>query len=110
MQRLLIKCVNCILLIIIFIGIPAITGAQFGALRVSSTPKAQMLTLWGLSLAAVVNTVAALGWAKNRKDRTLCWGWFLAFGGLLGIEYASVHGYVSFDWLKRMLLWLQKHF
>src|SRR5439155_8920215 len=48
MLRALIQCANGFLLIIILIGIPAITSARLGSLQLSSAPKTQMLTLWGL--------------------------------------------------------------
>ena len=47
-QRFLIMGLNVVLLILILIGIPAITGAQWGSLQVSSAPKAHTLRLWGL--------------------------------------------------------------
>ena len=109
MQRFLIKVINCGLLVIILIGVPAITGTRFGHLAVSSAPTAQMLMLWGLSLAVVGNSVAALLFGRAQKLQMLCWEWALVFGSLLGIEYAMIHGYLNFNWLKRGLLWLQKH-
>jgi hypothetical protein len=60
MQRFLIQCVNCVLLAIIFFGIPAVTGRQFGDWQISSVPQARRLILWGLALAAAGNAVAAM--------------------------------------------------
>jgi len=108
MQRFLIKCTNGILLVIIFIGVPAITGAQLGRWQISSAPQAQLLMSWGLGIAAAGNALAAMFLFKS-KQRTLCWEWAAAFGGLLGVQYAYLHGHLNFDWLKRSLLWLQKH-
>jgi len=45
---------------------------------------------------------------KDRKERTLCWKWAVAFGVLLGVEYACFQGHLNFNWLKQTLLWLQK--
>src|ERR1035441_6323280 len=73
MQRFLIQCVNCVLLAIIFFGIPAVTGVQFGNWQISSVPQARRLMLWGLALAVAGNAVAALGLIKGRKERKLCW-------------------------------------
>ncbi|HVU09075.1 MAG TPA: hypothetical protein VHG89_11080 [Verrucomicrobiae bacterium] len=103
----MIKCVNCALLVIILIGIPAITRAQFGNLQVTSTSKSRQLIFTGLIFAAVVNVLLAL-FIKNRKDRVLCWEWAAAFSILTGVEWAMVVGYLHFDWLKRFLLWLQQ--
>jgi hypothetical protein len=110
MQRFLIQCVNCVLLAIIFFGIPAVTGAQFGDWQISSVPQARRLMLWGLALAVAGNAVAALGLIKGRKERKLCWEWTAVFIGLLFVQYAYLRGYVNFNWLKQALRWFQKHF
>ncbi len=107
-QQFLIKGVNCGLLVIILIGIPAVTGARFGHLSVSSATTAQVLMLWGLTLAVVGNSMAALSFSKAQKLQVLCWEWAVIFVSLLGIEIALIHGYVNFNWLKQGLLWLQK--
>jgi len=59
MQRFLIKCVNFALLIIIVIGLPAVTRAQFWNVQIVSAPKLQLLSFWGLSLALGGNILAA---------------------------------------------------
>ena len=110
MHRFLIQCVNCVLLAIIFFGIPAVTGVQFGDWQISSVPQARRLMLWGLALAAAGNAVAALGLIKGRKERKLCWEWAAIFIGLLFVQYAYLRGYFNFNWLKQTLLWFQKHF
>jgi len=110
MRRLLIQCVNGFVLVVILIGVPAITSARFGSLQLSSAPKAQLLTLWGLGLAAACNSSAALWFIKERKDRMLCWKWTFVFGVLLAIEYAYFSGWLNFDWLKKTLQWAQNRF
>jgi|SRR5438552_18168135 len=110
MQRLLIQCANGVLLVIILIGIPAVTSARFGSLRLSSAPKAQVLTLWAAALVAVANMIAALGAVKGRKERWLCWKWVATFSVLLLIEYLMMRGYLNFAWLKEALQWLKRHF
>ena len=110
MQRFLIQCVNCVLLAIIFFGIPAVAGAQFGSWQIALVPQVQRLMFWGLVLAVAGNVVAALGLIKSRKERKLCWEWAAVFAGLLFMQYAYLRGYFNFNWLKQMLLWLQKHF
>lgn len=109
MQRFLIKCVNCALLIIIVIGFPAVTRARFGDLQITSGPTLQLLLFWGLSLALVANVFAALFLIKSRKERVLCWEWAAVFGVLLFAYSAFVLGYFNFNWLKKSLLWLQNH-
>jgi hypothetical protein len=110
MRRFLIQCVNFVLLAIVFFGIPAATGAQFGGWQISAVPQAQRLMFWGLVLAAAGNVFVALGLIQSRKERKLCWEWVAVFTGLLLVQYAYLHGYFNFNWLKQMLLWLQKHF
>ena len=110
MQRFLIQCVNFVQLAIIFFGLPAVTGMQFGGWQISSVPQARRLIFWGLALAVTGNTVAALGLIKSRKERKLCGEWAAAFVALLLVQYAFHRGYVNFDWLKQSLVWLQKHF
>jgi hypothetical protein len=110
MQRFLIQCANCVLLAIIFLGIPAVTGAQFGGWQITAIPQARRLIFWGLALAVAGNAVAALGPIKSRKERKLCWEWMAVFIGLLLIQYAYLRGHFNFNWLKQTLLWLQKHF
>jgi len=110
MSRLLIQCVNTFLLIVILLGVPAITSARFGNLLFSSAPKVQLLTLWGLAGAGVVNAVVALVVVKGGKERMLCWKWAATFGVFLLIEYSLIHGYVNFDWLSQALHWLQRRF
>ena len=109
MQRFLIKCVNFALLVIIVIGIPAVTRAQFWNLQIAPAPTLQLLLFWSLSLALGGNILAAAWLFKGRKERVLCWEWAAIFGVLLFAYGAFVLGYVKFGWLKKALLWLQKH-
>src|SRR5258708_35701036 len=110
MQRFLIKCVNCALLVIILIGIPAVARVQFGTWEISSIPTAQKLTFWGLGIGIVANILGAIFFVPGPKAKTLCAEWAFVFGGLLFLEYAFVRDWFNFDWLKNFLLWLQKHF
>jgi hypothetical protein len=110
MQRLLIITTNFVLLALLLVGSPAVTGAQFLGWQVSSVPAARMLMRWGLALATAGNAGAALFLIKGRKERKLCWEWAAVFGALLGVEFAFVQGWLNFNWLKQILLWLQKHF
>ena len=106
MQRFLIKCVNCALLIVIVIGIPAVSREQFWNLQVSSAPTLQLLFFWSLSLALAGNFFVAAFLIKGRKERVLCWEWAAVFGVLLFAYSAFALGYLHFDWLKKFLLWL----
>jgi len=109
MQRFFIQCLNVAWLVLVFIGIPAATRAEWGGWQISSAPQSQQLMLWGSALVAVGNLIGALGLIKSRKERKLCWEWTAVFAGLLLVQYAFQRGYFNFDWLKQSLLWLQKH-
>ncbi|HEY1662118.1 MAG TPA: hypothetical protein VGI03_06840 [Verrucomicrobiae bacterium] len=109
MQRFLIKGVNCALLILIIIGLPAATHDKLGNLRITSASVSQLVMFWGLSLALGANIFSAMFLVKGKKERRLCWEWAVAFGVLLFTYSALVFGYFNFDWLKRSLLWLQSH-
>ena len=110
MQRFLIKCVNFALLVVIVIGVPAVTRAQFGNFQIALAPTLQTLLFWGLSFALGGNILAAAILFKGRKERGLCWEWAAVFGVLLFAYSAFVLGYFKFNWLKQILLWLQKYF
>jgi len=106
----MINAVNCTLLIVILIGIPAITRAQIGHWQISSAPTAEKLTFGGLIFAIGANVLAATIFLKNPKTKESCARWFFVFVGILFLEYAFVRSWFNFDWLKKSLLWLQNHF
>src|SRR5580693_3779532 len=104
MSRLLIKVANIAWLVIIFIGVPAVTHAQVGNWSITQASTARMLVFVGLALAAVGNALLAMTFKKH-KDQILCWEWVAAFAGLLIVQYAYVNGYLNFNWLKKALQW-----
>ena len=106
--RFLVKVVNCVLLVLILIGIPAVTRVQFGDWQMASASKARLLIFLALALAAAGNAIPALT-VKKDQDRHFFWEWSALFGFLLTVEYAYISGYLSFDWLKNSLTWLQRH-
>jgi hypothetical protein len=110
MFRFLIKCANCAFLVLVVVGIPAITHVQFRSILIGSAPTLQLLSFWSLALALALNAGAASFVIKSRKDRMLCWEWAAVYGVLLFAYSAFVLGYLSFDWLKRFLLRLQHYF
>jgi hypothetical protein len=110
MPRFLIITANCLLLALLLIGLPAATRERFGNLQLSSASTGQILMFWGLALATAANLAAALFFIKGRKHKILCWEWTAVFFALWLAYYSFVRGWVRFEWLKQMLLWLQKHF
>jgi len=110
MHRFLVHLANLFLLVLIVIGVPAITSLRFGSIRLSSDPKLQMLTLAGLALAAAINLAGALFASVDKKGRRACWTWALLFGLILAVEYGYFRGYVRFGWLKDILVWIQNRF
>lgn len=110
MQRFLIKCVNCALLVLVVIGIPAITRIEFRGLQIGSASTYKLLLFWSLAIALALNILAASFFVKGRKDRVLCWEWAAVFSALFFAYSAFVFGYFNFDWLKNFLLRLQSWF
>ena len=109
MQRFLINAVNCALLILILIGVPAITHAQFWSWQISSSPTAEKLTFGGLILAIAANVLGATIFVPGPKAKALCAKWSFIFGGILFVEYALIRGWINFNWLKNSLSWLQNY-
>jgi len=110
MQRFLILCANFLLLALLLIGLPAAANAQMGDWQVTPASTMHRLMFAGLLIAAAGNAAAASFLIKSRPERILCWEWTAVFGGLLLVQLASSHGQLNFVWLKRVLLWMQKHF
>jgi hypothetical protein len=110
MQRFLIIIMNCALLALLLIGLPAATHLRLGDWQISSVSTSWQLLCWGLAVAAAGNILAALRFVKGRKGKVLCWEWAAVFGGLLLAGYGYRHGYLNFNWLKQALLWVQNHF
>ena len=107
MQRFLIQCVNGALLIVMVIGVPAVTRAQFWNVQIASAPKLQLLLFWGFSLALAGNLAAGAFLIKRRKERLVCFEWAAVFGALLFAYTAYVLGYLNFHWLQKFLARLQ---
>ena len=107
MQPLFIRLANLVWLVLILMGVPAITGRSFGWLRLSDSSISQPLTLWGLAVGAVLNILGAIFLAKGGKAKRLCWQWCAAFALLVVIEYLVIRHYINFDWLKTFLLWVK---
>ena len=110
MQRFLIITANCVLLVLLLIGLPAATRAQWGNLQISSAATGRLLMFGGLGIAAAANLFAALVLFQVRKQKILCWEWAAVFGGLLVAFFAYTRGHLNFAWLTHALQWLQKHF
>jgi len=108
MQRFLIIAMNCALLVMLLIGLPAAARAQLGNWQVSPAATGRLLMFCGLGTAVAANLFAALVLVKARKPRILCWEWAAVFSGLLLAYYGYTHGYFNFLWLRHALQWLQK--
>lgn len=104
-RPLIIQVANGSLLVIILIGVPAITSLRLGSLQLTSAPVFQQLILGGFVAAAIFNL---LGWlsAKASKNRRLFRNWFAAHSALLAVEVLYFAGHIHFHWLKKALLWM----
>lgn len=109
MQRFLIITANSVLLVLLLIGLPAATRAQWGNVELSSASTSRLLMFCGLGIATAANAFAALYLIKVRKQKSLCWEWAAVFAALLLAYYGFVRGWFDFNWLKHALQWLQRH-
>ncbi len=109
MHRVFIITANCVLLAFLLIGLPAATREQVGNLQLSHASTGRLLMFTGLAIAAAANILAALFLIKPRKQKVVCWEWAAVFIVLLVAFYGFTRGYFNFEWLKKILLWLQNH-
>jgi len=109
MQRVLIIIANCVLLVLLLIGLPASTRDQLGNLQLSSASTGRVMMQAGLGIAAILNVLAALFLIKAPKQKMICWEWAGIFAAILLAYIAFIRGYFNFEWLKKTLLWLQQH-
>jgi uncharacterized membrane protein len=110
MPRFFLILINCALLALLLLGLPAATHAQVVGYQVSKAPITQFLVFWGLGLAAIANLLAALLLIKDRKVRLLAWEWTGIFALLGLLQYALYRGWTNFNWLKTALEWCRAHF
>ena len=110
MQQTAIHALNGAYLVIIAIGIPAITSREFGPLTLTSNPDARMLTFWGLGLACGLNLAGLLWLARSKKAREACRIWVLVHGAVLAVEFLLYRKQIHFNWLKDGLLWIKQKF
>lgn len=109
MLRVSIIVANCVLLVFLLIGLPAVTQERWGDVQLSHASTNRLLMFWGLGIAAAANILAALFLIKVRKQKILCWEWAAVFGALLLAFYGFTQGYFNFKWLRHGLEWLQNH-
>ena len=109
MTRLLIHLANACVLILIVVGVPNITSGRLGGLQLTSASKFQLLTVWGLGLAAGANFAAGLLVFRDKELRRACGKWGTVHAALGAIEWLAFSGYLQFGWLKEALLWVKQH-
>jgi hypothetical protein len=102
---LVVHVINASLLILVFIGFPAITGWSLGSLRFSDQSIQQQLTVTGLAVGVGLNVLFLWFLARGRSERRACASWALLLGLLLFVVWGHASGWLHFEWLKRLLLW-----
>ena len=105
MRKHLVHLINAAMLIVIFIGFPAITGRNLGSWRISSHSVLHQLTVGGLGVGIGVNFVLAWAIVRTRKERRLWLAWTLLLGLFLCVLMGQAAGWIHFDWLREWLLW-----
>lgn len=104
MKALLIQVLNSFWLVMIFIGIPAISSLRLGTLQISSRPIWHMLALWGVVIALIFNTAVYWKGVRAKKEKGVCLRWIFGYC-LLGITFfAYSEKWIQFRWLKNLLL------
>ena len=104
MKALLIQSLNSVWLVLIFIGVPAISSLRLGSLQIASRPIWHMLVLWGVGLALGTNAVLYWKGVRSKKEKRVCLRWMFGYA-LLGCAFwAYSEKWIEFYWLKDLLL------
>jgi len=97
-----IHALNAGLIVVLMIGVPAVTGIELGSLRISSNRWLQRLLLAGLGLGVGLNL--AMGWwCRPRRQRAAYRGWTLLHAAMLTVAMLTYSGRIHFDWLRDFL-------
>ena len=104
MKALLIQSLNSLWLVLVFIGVPAISSLRLGTLQIASRPIWHMLALWGVMIALCVN--AGLYWkgVHTKKEKRICLRWMFGYALLGCTFFAYSEKWIEFTWLKDLLL------
>jgi hypothetical protein len=97
-----IHALNAALLVILMIGVPAVTGFTLGSLRISSYPWLQRLLLAGLGVGVAGNLLMGW-WCRPRRQRKAYRGWALLHAAILAMAILTYSGWMDFDWLRELL-------
>ena len=110
MKALLIQFLNSIWLVVIFIGVPAISSLRLGSLQISSRPVWHMLVLTGITIALGLNAAACFKGLHSRKEKRICLRWISGYALLGGTFFAYSEKWIGFNWLKSLLIQVQRLF
>jgi len=108
MTPLLIQLGNGIWLMIIFIGVPAVSSLRFGSLQIASRPTWHMLAIGGILLGGLVNAGYGGIFARSKREKRMCLNWlggYIFFGMAF---WAYTERIIHFRWLKNILLEIQR--
>ncbi|XOV69418.1 MAG: hypothetical protein ACFHW5_11930 [Verrucomicrobiota bacterium] len=108
MKSWLIQLGNGIWLVIIFIGVPAISSLRFGSLQIASRPIWHMLALSGIGLGWIVNAVIYWKFTRTKREKRMCFSWILGYTFFAASFWAYSEKIIQFHWLKNLLLSIQQ--
>lgn len=107
MKPWLIQLGNGLWLMIIFIGVPAVSSLRFGSLQIASRPTWHMLAIGGIALGGIVNACYYGIFARTKREKRMCMNWLFGYAFFGMAFWAYSERIIQFDWLKNILLKIQ---
>ena len=108
MKSWLIQLGNGIWLVIVFIGVPAISSLRFGSLQIASRPTWHMLAMGGILLGWIVNAGILWKLASSKREKRMCYSWLTGYAFFAISFWAYSEKIIQFHWLKDLLLSFQQ--
>jgi hypothetical protein len=90
---------NLLLLAILLLGAPALTGFDLGPVVLWSSTWLERLVIAGLVVGAVANLMVSSGF-EQRRHRLACLGWAGLHLAILGVGLMLHWGWIDVGWFK----------